>query len=275
MTPRSRSLVVVLTFAIAVTACSTGDGTDLAEVATESAPTTVSPVVADGTDESAGTVTEPDPGPATTADIDVSVETTDPEPLDTVVVDATGVPGLDADDAFCRAWSRFAGSFQVVAVNAAFGGSDELRLATLEVVAAPTVTSAYAELSATWPDDLASEADAALDEVYGPFARRLAEARIELVAEGADADDLAAIDDAWLLALAGRRPDDPEVVIDLTDDEWVLVDAAAPAYLDTVGPWADDVTLITTTEIPLTSAYLADNCPDQGVLAGQEVTDEG
>ena len=55
------------------------------------------------------------------------------------------------------------------------------------------------------------------------------------------------------------------------DELWALVDEATPAYLDEVGPWVDDDSLVTATDIPETNAYLADNCPDQGVLAGQEV----
>ena len=259
-------------------ACSGGDGTDLAEADPASTPVDLvtddtdplgsdeagSPGVA-GTSGVAGETTSA-PDDAESASVTVAA--------DQIVVDDTGVPGLDADDAFCRSWSRFGGSFQVVAVNAAFGTGDDLRLASLEVVAAPTTTSAYADLSLEWPDELADESDAAIDGVYGPFARRLTVARTALVDAGASEADLAAIDEAWVQALATRRPDDPEVVIDLPEELWLLVDEAAPAYLDEVGPWADDGSLVTDVEIPLTSAYLADNCPDEGVLAGQEVADE-
>ncbi|MEQ8439360.1 MAG: hypothetical protein RIB65_17855 [Ilumatobacter fluminis] len=273
MTARSRIAPLVVVVAT-LAACSSGDGTDLAEVDTDPAQTTVETLGEASTDDE--TVAEPavgdpddsgDAEPDATAGADVTVSP------DSIAVDDTGVPGLDADDAFCRSWSRFGGSFQVVAVNAAFGGSDDLRLATLEVVASPTTTSAYADLSLEWPDELADEADAALDGVYGPFARRLAQARTALVDAGATQADLDAIDEAWVLALATRRPDDPEVVIDLPEPLWLLIDEAAPAYLDAVGPWATDESLVTDVEIPLTDVYLSDNCPDQGVLAGQEVTE--
>ena len=273
MTVRSRIAPLVVV-ASTLVACSSGDGTDLAEVETDPTPTTVETLGAPDTDADApertagSTDDSDDREPDATSGADVTV------PPDSIVVDDTGVPGLDADDLFCRSWSRFGGSFQVVAVNAAFGGSDGLRLATLEVVAAPTTTSAYADLSLEWPDELADEADAALDGVYGPFARRLAEARVALVDAGATQADLDAIDEAWVLALATRRPDDPEVVIDLPEELWLLIDEAAPTYLDTVGPWATDESLVTDVEIPLTNAYLSDNCPDQGVLAGQEVTEQ-
>ena len=274
MTPRIAALAVVA--AAALSACSSGDGTELAEIETDPAPTTVEADVADPIDGGDTTTVQPADGTddAGTGDPDASGGADVTVPTDSVVVDDTGVPGLDADDAFCRSWSRFGGSFQVVAVNAAFGAGGDLRLATLEVVAAPTTTSAYADLSLEWPDELADEADAALDGVYGPFARRLAQARIALVDAGATDADLEAIGEAWVQALATRRPDDPEVVIDMPDELWTLVDTAAPAYLDEVGSWADDDSLVTDVEIPLTSSYLADNCPDQGVLAGQEVSEE-
>ena len=274
MTPRSRIAAAVVAVSL-LAACSSGDGTDLAEVEPDPTPTTPDTPAddaADGTPPDSVRTTDGsvDDGPDTAADGDADVTV----PAGSVVVDATGVPGLDADDAFCRSWSRFGGSFQVVAVNAAFGASDDVRLATLEVVAAPTTSSAYADLSLEWPDELADEADAALDGVYGPFARRLAVAREALVDAGASDADLAAIDEAWVQALATRRPDDPEVVIDMPEELWILVDAAAPVYLDEVGAWADDDSLVTEVEIPSTSTYLADNCPDQGVLAGQEVAEE-
>ena len=63
------------------------------------------------------------------------------------------------------------------------------------------------------------------------------------------------------------------MVIDLADEQWVLIDAAAPAYLDEVGAWLDDDSLLSDADIPLTDAYLAENCPDQGVLAGREVSE--
>lgn len=272
MTPRIAAFTVVA--AVALAACSSGDGTDLAEIETDPAPTTLRAETTDPTDGDDPATEQPVDGTEEIGDADVTVDDEVTVPADSVVVDDTGVPGLDADDAFCRSWSRFGGSFQVVAVNAAFGAGGDLRLATLEVVAAPTTTSAYADLSLEWPDELADEADAALDGVYGPFARRLAQARIALVDAGATDADLEEIGEAWVQALATRRPDDPEVVIDMPDELWTLVDAAAPAYLDEVGAWADDDSLVTDVEIPLTSSYLADNCPDQGVLAGQEVSDE-
>ncbi|MAT06476.1 MAG: hypothetical protein CL424_15670 [Acidimicrobiaceae bacterium] len=275
VTPRSRFGTLAVAAGLMLAACSGGDGTDLAEVEPDatSATTPTTPITHDSeSDRPTGTATASADGGATDdSEGSEAVVTEVTAGGDSIVVDETGVPGLDDDDVFCRSWSRFGGSFQVVAVNAAFGASDDLRFATLEVVAAPTTASAYAEMSQAWPDDLADESDAALDDVYGPFARRLAAARTALVDAGATPADLEAIDTAWLEALATRRPDDPEVVIDLSDELWALVDEATPAYLDEVGPWVDDDSLVTATDIPETNAYLADNCPDQGVLAGQEV----
>ena len=188
-----------------------------------------------------------------------------------VDVPEVGVPGLDSDDAFCSSWSRFAGSFQVVAVTSAFGSGSPDQLAALEVAAAPTVTAAYEQLVATWPDELAAEADVVADEFLGPFARRLEVARTALQEVGADDATIDAIERAWLEGLARRDPTTPEFVVDLSDEMWTLIDDAAAAFSRQRVPFAQDPSLVTEVETPLTSEFLAVSCPDQGTLSGQEV----
>lgn len=199
----------------------------------------------------------------------VSLVTT--PPVSVVDIDEVGVPGLDSDDVFCSAWSRFAGSFQVVAVTAAFGSGSSEQLAALEVAAAPTVTSAFEQLIENWPDELAPEADLVADEFLGPFARRLVVAREALSGVGADEATIAAIEQAWLAGLAQRDPSTPEFVVDLSDDAWALIDAAAVAFAQQRVPFNQDPSLVTDVQTPLTSEYLAVSCPDQGTLSGQEV----
>ncbi len=192
-------------------------------------------------------------------------------PVSVVVVPEEGVPGLDSDDAFCSSWSRFAGSFQVVAVTAAFGSGSPEQLVALEVAAAPTVTAAYRQLLESWPDELADEADLVADEFLGPFARRLEVAEAMLGEVGADAEAIAAIEAAWLDGLARRDPTTPEFVVDLPDDLWALIDAAAAEFAQQRVSFTQDPSLVTDVQTPLTSEYLAASCPDQGTLSGQEV----
>jgi hypothetical protein len=183
-------------------------------------------------------------------------------------VPETGVPALAADEAFCAAGSRFGGSSQVIAVTAAFGaGPSE----SLEAAASITVTAASGERGEHWPAEIGDERETALDGALGPFARRLAVASDALADAGATDADRAALDTAWVAALAARDPEDPVLELDLSPELQELVETAAVSYLDEVGSWATDETLANNVEIPATNQYLADNCPDQGTLAGQEV----
>lgn len=196
-------------------------------------------------------------------------EPTTPIPVEEVP--EVGVPGLDSTDAFCAAWSRFAGSFQVVAVTAAFGSGIPEQLAALEIAAAPTVTDAYDELISNWPDELSSEADVVADQFLGPFARRLGSARDSLVATGADEATITAISEAWVAGLAQRDPSTPEFVVDLPDEVWEVIDGAAQDFSTRLVPFGSDPSLVSDVDTPLTRAYLAVSCPDQGTLSGQEV----
>ncbi len=256
--------------------CSSGDGTDIERGATGATDTAARP-----SDEAAAT----DPGSATTAGGPIAPDAlpgestspatsatgTRPTSVPVSGVPGSGAPGLDSDDAFCAAWSRFGGSFQVVAVNAAFGSGSAVDPAFVEVAAGPTVASAYAELTEYWPDAIAVEADVALDEWIGPLARRLAVARDALVAEGATPDQLDDLEAAWLAFLAERDPSEAEVTLALDDELAGIVTAAVPGYLDQVGLWTEDDSLATEVSVPLTEDYLASECPDQGTLAGGEV----
>lgn len=264
-------------------ACSRGDDLTAPTVPTTIAATTINTTLATGaapadtsasspprsaSDSTSGT-SDPDSGGTDETVPPVSLVTA--PTVSVVAVPEVGVPGLDSDDAFCSSWSRFAGSFQVVAVTAAFGSGSPDQLAALEVAAAPTVTSAYEQLVDDWPDELASEADVVADEFLGPFARRLETARAALRGVGADDVTIDAIERAWLAGLAQRDPSTPEFVVDLPDEIWAVIDDAATDFAEQRVPFSQDPSLVTDVQTPLTSEYLAVSCPDQGTLSGQEV----
>ena len=275
--PRSTACLasVVLCVGVVASACSRGDdltapivtttNVDLSNgSASTSSSSSPAPTPSDAVDEPTD-----DDGTSRGDTAPVSLVTT--PPVSVVDVVEVGVPGLDSDDAFCSSWSRFAGSFQVVAVTAAFGSGSPDQLAALEVAAAPTVTSAYEQLVENWPEELASEADLVADEFLGPFARRLDAARAALNGVGADAAAIATIEQAWLAGLAQRDPTTPEFVVDLPDEAWALIDEAAATFAQQRVPFNQDPSLVTDVQTPLTSEYLAVSCPDQGSLSGQEV----
>ena len=182
-----------------------------------------------------------------------------------------GIPGLDSADAFCQAWSRFGGSFQVVSVMASFAAETPEDAAAIEVVAAPVATAGFDAMFENWPEELAAERQVAQLEYFGPFARRSAAAYESLIAAGADDDVVAAIVTAWEEALATRDPAEPTVAVDLPDDIWAIVDSAAADLAGRFVPIPSDPSLIIDADIPETDAYLIATCPDQGTLAGQEI----
>lgn len=188
-----------------------------------------------------------------------------------VEVPETGVPGLDSDDAFCAAWSRWAGSLQIVAVTSAFGAGPPESVATLEVIAAPVVRAAYDGMLEHWPDELASERDVAAEELFGPFTRRIDVAYDALVDAGADAATIDIVAGAWTATLAARDPSVPDVTVDLPEQLWPLVDAAAADLATRRVPFGTDPSLQTDPVVPLTEQHLVATCPDEGALAGLEV----
>ena len=172
---------------------------------------------------------------------------------------------------FCAAWSRFAGSFQVVAVASAFAAEPAEAFA-LEVTAAPVVEAAYADLAANWPDAIAAERDTVLTYVFGGFAGRASRAVEQIRLAGGDDPALAAIGDAWLDALARRNPDEPTVSVDLAGGDQSLVDAAAAVFGAANRPVNVDPALVSEVPTPGFDTYLAQTCPDGGLLAGGEVS---
>jgi len=152
---------VIVAVVLLAGACS--DGGD------ESAPGTVAPGTT--TRFLAGVTTVPEP--VSTAGAGMST-TSNPTAPPTPSPADTGVPGLDSEDAFCAAWSRFGGSWQVVLAATAFGDPDEA--ARLEVIASTVAGDAYGAIFAAWPDELAGEQATVADAYFGAFQRRSADA---------------------------------------------------------------------------------------------------
>lgn len=206
-----------------------------------SAPTTVAP---------ASTVTSP-PQP-----IDPSTTVTAPP-------SPTGVPGIDASDAFCAAWARYGGTVQILAVAVNFGELDALSVARLELQSAPTIVVSVAEIEAAWPAEIAAERDAAIQRYLGPYSRRAEKALAALSDAGIDTAGQAQLAEAWAQVLAAHDPDQPTVTVDLPADLAARVDAGAAAFDAAVTPWAEDPSLTANLDdIPQTKAYLATHCPD-------------
>lgn len=183
---------------------------------------------------------------------------------------ATGIPGLDSDDPFCAAWSRFAGSWQVLSVGSSFLGDPD-RVATWEVASSPVIAEAYAALIDNFPEQLAAEADAVAEGYFGVLLRRSSDAGSALIAAGADADAIGRLSEAWLAALAARDPADPDLTFAVPSDLDAMVAEAVAALIADRVEFHLDPAMVVVVETPGTDAYLGTACPDQGTLTGQEV----
>lgn len=248
--------------ALSVTACS-GDSGDAEPVS--SAPVDVDTIATDETvdrdDGDAPVVASPTTDVA--AGPDVAASTT------IAVVPDTGVPGIDSDDAFCRAWSEFAGSFQLLGLVSAVGDPDDAR--RLEVLAAPTILDAVAALDEHLPATLVDERDAFVDAFAGPMARRALVATGELTRVGIDP---AALEEAWLEGLVAAGVDDPAPSISLpTDVDAVAFADAVDATAELLVPIVEDLDLVTDVDVSATLAYIDETCPDQGTLGGNDIVD--
>ena len=183
-----------------------------------------------------------------------------------------GVPGLDSADPFCRAWSEFAGSFQALAFASA-AGSDPVAAARLEVVASGAVSAAAQTLADEFPEPIAFERDLFVDDVIGPFARRVGRASDELRAAGLSPDQIAQLGDVWLRALVDAGVDEPAVAVAVPDELAGAVDVAAASFSADAPPIVADPSLVTDAEAPATLEHIAENCPDQGILGGNDAID--
>ena len=245
------------TSALIVAGCA-GSGGTIAEP-----QSTDTPVTADAGPDFVRTESDDvaEPGVSTT-EFDLGAQTSTPE---IPVVPETGVPGIDSADAICRAWSEFAGNFQAVGLISAVG--DPANALRVEVFAAPTVVDAVLALDAHLPAELEDERGALIADFAGPFFARASVAEGQLDVDVRD--DVAA---AWITQLSEIGIDDPflEVVLPASVEPSLFTGAVA-VFGTQFPPIVEDPSLITDVQIPLTEAYLRSNCPDQGILAGNDV----
>jgi hypothetical protein len=247
--------LVALAGAVAVAGCSGGADTPAAQPSISAT-------------SEADSVTEPVTSPETSPDPPETALAGTPAPP--AVVPDSGVPGLDSTDRFCRAWSEFAGSFQALAL-ASSQATDAHTAARAEVAASVVIIDAVDALGEELPAELESERNALTVGLVGPMARRARTAFEELQSTGADSDQVRTLGAAWLTALTTTGLDEPNISVTVDADLDDLLDLAAATFAETVPPIANDPSLITDAATPSTFEYLSANCPDQGVLAGNDV----
>ncbi len=211
-------------------------------------------------------------GVAATDAPDTDPPATDESTTTIGIVPDTGVPGIDSGDLFCRSWSRFAGSFQALALAASFG-VDDVEATRSEVVASPALIAAVEGLDTGLPAELESERSTLVVDLVGPMTRRAEQARAELVAAGLTDEEIEALGDAWLVTLAEEGVDDPDLFVEVDGVDEAAVDAAVAAFGAALPPIDEDPSLITDAQVPLTEQFLLENCPDQGTLGGNDVID--
>lgn len=189
------------------------------------------------------------------------------DPIETVP--DTGVPGIDSPDDFCRSWSEFAGSYAALTFAWSFRPADEAAL--LETVASGAVLDAANGLAVHLPAELDGERQALTVELTGPITRRAERAQTAMLAQGVSEVDAAALGVAWLDALATAGLDADDLAVDVPPSQRPAVDAAATEVAAALPPIVEDPSLIVDVRIPATEDFLAENCPDQGTLAGNDV----
>jgi hypothetical protein len=190
-------------------------------------------------------------------------------PPPTAAPESTGVPGLDSDDSFCAAWSRFGGSWQVLVQAGAMVAPAEV--ARLEVIASTLVDDAYDDVFAVWPAELESERDVVAQDYFGTFQRRSADAARALADAGASPDDVVALSEAWSAALEAYDPLAPAIAVAVPAGLDQVVDSAATAFAQQRVPLPADPSMVVNASTPLTDEFLATACPDQGWIVGQDV----
>lgn len=267
--------------AVAAAGCSSGAtsteptaaATDPSVTTTDVAPVDATPADATPVDATTTDVPRTSIGPSSAASTTEPVSTASIPVLDTIAtVPEDGVPGIDSEDAFCRGWGEFAGSFQALALVSSLG-ADPVRAARLEVVASAAVLSAARSLDEAFPDAIADERLVFVDGVIGPLTRRAARAHDALAAAGLSAAELGRLGDLWLGALVDAGVDDPEIAVEVPIGLADEVDAAVGVFVATVPSISEDPSLITVAAAPATFAYLAERCPDQGILGGNDAID--
>jgi hypothetical protein len=186
----------------------------------------------------------------------------------------TGVPGIESEDAFCRAWSTYAGSVQAISLAWALQGPPEA--ARLEVAATAALTQAVEGMSDELPAEIEANRQALTADVPGPFLRRADRSRALLTEAGLGEDQIDALGRAWVAAITEQGVESETLFIEVAPDSATALDIASQAFADELPSVNEDPTLDTTEfDIGPSLDYISANCPDQGTLAGNDVIDSG
>ena len=150
-----------------------------------------------------------------------------------------------------------------------------MQWARAEVAAASTIVAAVAGLDEHLPDELEPEREALTVGLVGPAGASCRSRRsIALRPPVSTEAEIAAVGAAWLAALTDAGLDEPIGDVVLDPDVADRFDGAVAAFAATRPSIVEDPTLITDASTPLTFAYLADHCPDQGTLGGNDIVDQ-
>jgi hypothetical protein len=276
-----RTLLAVLAITFVAAACSgsgDGDGTS-GSASTSSSATQVAandgPGLVDKpgeTDRAAGTGSEESTGTGDSVDQDAATAL----PVVTTVlptVPEVGVPGIDSTDLFCRSWSEFAGSFQALALASTFATGD-LAAQRSEVVASGAIIAAVAGLDEHLPPELEDEREVLIVEFVGPMERRAVRASADLAVAELTPEQIDQLAEVWLTALVIAGVDEPDIELNVPADLVPGVEEAVASFSGSVPLIHEDPSLITDASVPLTEAYIVENCPDQGTLGGNDVIEQ-
>jgi hypothetical protein len=184
----------------------------------------------------------------------------------------TGVPGIESDDVFCRSWSEFAGSYQALTFAWAIQGGEAA--ARLEVVATDVLTSAVERMGQSLPSELEADRQALTVDLPAPLLRRAERAREILSTSGVDDATIESLGQAWLAAVTDAGLESETLAVPIDDIQLNgSVAESALMLLEELPPITEDPSLIVDVDISTTEEYLFENCPDRGVLAGNDRVD--
>lgn len=184
----------------------------------------------------------------------------------------TGVPGIESDDEFCRAWSTYAGSVQ--ALSLAWALQTPQAAAVLEVSATAAVTQAVEDMATYLPDEIEANRQALTVDVPGPFLRRADRARRLLADAGLDESQIGALSEQWVTAITDQGIESETLSIDVAPASAEALSTASQVFAEELPSIVEDPSLDTTAfDIGPSLDYISANCPDQGTLAGNDVID--
>ena len=104
--------------------------------------------------------------------------------------------------------------------------------------------------------------------------RRAVRASADLAVAGLTTEQSDQLSEVWLTALVIAGVDEPDIELDIPADLAPAVEEAVASFSRSVPLIHEDPSLITDASVPLTEAYIVENCPDQGTLGGNDVIEQ-